>query len=266
MQPDLSQNTTSYSSSLAIQLDQVNHEYGSKSVLQNVSLKIHRGDSIVFIGPSGHGKSTLLKILAGLIEPQKGAPSIFGKDWRKLSKSQKNSLQTLMGLLFQKNALFDSMTVGENIAFPIREVKGLEENKIQEMVRFFLDSVGILHAKDLYPEEMSGGMQKRLGIARALALSPEIVFYDDPTAGLDPITSRKIVELILDLKKKHDSTVITVTNDMNRAYQLAGRIMMVVDQSVIETGDVEGTKKHSDPRVQQFIYGKIDGPLTKVNR
>lgn len=260
---DLSQNSNSKLPTHALILDQVSHSFDGKLVLDKVSIGIRPGDSVVLIGPSGHGKSTLLKILAGLLKPERGSASVFGKNWNLISKKEQNALQTRMGLLFQKNALFDSMTVGENIAFPIREVKGFSELEIQKMVDSFLDSVGILHAKNLFPDEISGGMQKRLGIARALALSPEIVFYDDPTAGLDPITSRKIIDLILDLKKQHRSTIVTITNDMNRAYQLAGRIIMVVDKSAIETGGVHDTKSYPDPRVQQFILGKTEGPLTK---
>src|SRR5262249_39844909 len=149
--------------------------------------------------------------------------------------------------------LFDSLTCAENVAFPLRETTNLNEEQIQTKVDFFLEAVGLSHARNLCPDEISGGMQKRLGIARALALSPQIVFYDDPTAGLDPITSRKIVDLILQLQKELKSTVIAITNDMNRAYQMADRIAMVVEQELVMTGSVEETKNHADLRVQQFI-------------
>ncbi|MCB0407228.1 MAG: ATP-binding cassette domain-containing protein, partial [Bdellovibrionales bacterium] len=128
-------------------------------------------------------------------------------------------------------------------------------------IDFFLEAVAIPHARDLYPDEISGGMQKRLGIARALALYPEIIFYDDPTAGLDPTTSRKIIQLILDLQKQNNTTVVAITNDMGRAYQMADRIGMIVDEELIITGNVEETKHHSDPRVHQFITGELTGPL-----
>jgi phospholipid/cholesterol/gamma-HCH transport system ATP-binding protein len=138
----------------------------------------------------------------------------------------------------------------------------IDESKAIAIAEKFLDAVGIAHARDLLPDEISGGMQKRLGIARALALDPQIVFYDDPTAGLDPITSRKIVQLILELRDKRKSTVVAVTNDMHRAYQLADRIMMVVDKEVIDCGSPAQTQCHKDPRVAQFIRGLLDGPLT----
>lgn len=156
------------------------------------------------------------------------------------------------------------MTVGNNIAFPMREVTSASEFEIDQTVVRFLEAVGIPQAKDLYPDEISGGMQKRLGIARALALKPEIIFYDDPTAGLDPITSRKIIDLIKELQKKDNATVIAITNDMNRAYQMADRIAMVVDKGVIVTGTVEQTKKEQDARVRQFIRGQLEGPLTVI--
>jgi phospholipid/cholesterol/gamma-HCH transport system ATP-binding protein len=166
-----------------------------------------------------------------------------------------------MGVLFQKNALFDSLTCGENIAFPLRETTGLTDWEIDKKVEHFLDAVGLPHAKNLYPDEISGGMQKRLGIARALALEPEIIFYDDPTAGLDPITSRKIINLILDLKQQKKSTIVAVVNDMNRAYQLADRMGMIIDKTLLITGTPEETRNHLDGRVHQFVRGETKGPL-----
>lgn len=179
-----------------------------------------------------------------------------------LKGKERDALIRKMGMLFQKNALFDSMTCAENIAFPLREVAKKSEVEIEKAVQFYLEAVGIPHARDLFPDEISGGMQKRLGIARALALEPEIVFYDDPTAGLDPITSRKIIQLIKDLQKRSNTTLVAVTNDMNRAEQLADRIGMVVDRELILTGSPAETKEHPDPRVQQFVRGSLQGPLT----
>ncbi len=193
-----------------------------------------------------------------------GEVFIEGRSLTSLDQDAREELAKKIGMLFQKNALFDSLTSLENVAFPLREV-GSEKQSESEIVAIaekFLDSVGIAHARDLLPDEISGGMQKRLGIARALALEPTIIFYDDPTAGLDPITSRKIVKLIADLKKSSNSTIVAVTNDMHRAYQLANRIIMVVDRTIIDCGTSEQTQKHSDPRVAQFIRGSLEGPLT----
>lgn len=246
----------------AVELKNVTVKFGSHVVLSNVNFSLEEEQAVVFIGPSGHGKSVLLKVMAGLIVPTAGQVFIRGDDISKMSKESRKALSRKMGMLFQKNALFDSMKCGENIAFPLREVTQKTEKEISETVEKFLDAVGILHAKDLYPDEISGGMQKRLGIARALALNPELILYDDPTAGLDPITSRKIIDLIAELKKKNKASVAAVTNDMNRAYQMADRIFMVLNQQVICTGTPGETKKNPDPSIRQFIYGDIHGPLT----
>lgn len=251
--------------SLALELKQVAIRFSGNAVLRDISLQIPSGSSLVIIGPSGQGKTVLLKLLAGLIVPTVGTLFVNELDFHGVKQNEQKNLLKKMGMLFQKNALFDSFTCGENIAFPLRETTGLSENEIQTQVEYFLSAVGIPHAKDLFPDEISGGMQKRLGIARALALNPEIIFYDDPTAGLDPITSRKIVDLILDLQKKNGTTVVSITNDMNRAYQLAGSIAMVIDQQVLVSENVEMLKQNEDPRVHQFISGSLDGPLLALN-
>ncbi len=248
-----------------MELQDVSIDFGDGPLLKRVNLQVHNGESVVLIGPSGFGKSVVLKLFAGLIRPTEGRVLVDGQDINALKPIQQARLLLKMGMLFQKNALFDSLTVGENIAFPLREKTAQSEDEIQERISFFLEAVGIPHARDLYPDEISGGMQKRLGIARALALNPQIVLYDDPTAGLDPITSRRIVDLILQLKKEQKSTVVAVTNDMARAYQLADRIVMVVDGELIVTGDKEQTLNHKDRRVAQFIRGALEGPLTETS-
>lgn len=238
-------------------LEDVSLDFGGPAILNHANLLISEGESVVLIGPSGFGKSVILKLLTGLLRPSSGRILIEGQDLEKLDQLGLQRLVLKMGMLFQKNALFDSLTVGENIAFPLREVSSLSEDEIQERVTYFLDAVGLSHARLLFPDEISGGMQKRLGIARALALSPKMVFYDDPTAGLDPITSRKIVELILKLKVEYGSTIVSVTNDMARAYQLADRIALVTDGELIVTGTREETLRHPDPRVSRFIRGEV---------
>lgn len=248
---------------MELALQNVSIRWGANDLLRDVSLTIPQGESVVFIGPSGQGKTVALKLLAGLLKPTSGKIFVSGHDLHALSPIKQVELLLQMGMLFQKNALFDSLKVGENIAFPLRETTSLSEAEIQGRVAYFLEQVGIAHARDLYPDEISGGMQKRLGIARALALKPKIVLYDDPTAGLDPITSRKIVDLIMQLRAEQNSTIVSVTNDMARAYQMADRIAMIVDGELIVTGDREATLKHKDPRVAQFIRGQLDGPLTE---
>ncbi|MDZ4662842.1 MAG: ATP-binding cassette domain-containing protein [Pseudomonadota bacterium] len=243
-----------------IELQNVRMIFDNHTLFTKVNIAVGKGETLVLIGPSGHGKTVLLKIMCGLIRPSQGDVSVEGHDFLNITESKKQRLLCKMGVLFQKNALFDSLCVTDNIAFPLRETTTKSEVEILEICSRFLSSVGILDAKDLFPDEISGGMQKRLGIARALALEPKIVFYDDPTAGLDPITSRQIIQLILELKKTYGSTVVAITNDMNRAYQMADKIAMIIDGEVILTGTPQETKFHSDPRVQQFIRGEIKRP------
>ncbi|MCB0413915.1 MAG: ATP-binding cassette domain-containing protein [Bdellovibrionales bacterium] len=249
---------------MVIEFKNVDVTFDEKVVLRNVSFQIRKGEKFVLVGPSGQGKSIVLKLIAGLLEPTAGEVIVNGLNINRISNEEKNQLVLKMGMLFQKNALFDSLTVGENIAFPLREIKKISEKEIQKKVNYFLHEVAIPHAKNLYPDEISGGMQKRLGIARALALEPEIVLYDDPTAGLDPITSRRIINLINWLQFEQNSTVVAITNEMNRAYQLGHTIALVAEEEILVTGDEDDTKKNKDERVIQFINGKLFGPLTEI--
>jgi phospholipid/cholesterol/gamma-HCH transport system ATP-binding protein len=245
-----------------IELRDVVMKFGSTTLLENINLTIADGETLVLIGPSGQGKSVLLKLMGGVLIPTAGEIRINGTNLVTARGKERDELLRHMGMLFQKNALFDSLTCSENIGFPLRETTKLNDAEIEKKISFFLEAVGISHARDLYPDEISGGMQKRLGIARALALNPKIIFYDDPTAGLDPITSRTIVQLIIKLREESGSTVVAITNDMNRAFQMADRIALVSETGIVMTGTPEQTKKHSDPRVRQFIHGLLEGPLT----
>lgn len=240
-------------------------QFGKQVVLENISLKINAGERIALIGPSGQGKSSLLKLLAGLITPDSGKLLIEGQDFHALHPQDQQKLRVRMGMLFQKNALFDSMRNLENVCFPLREAgatSARDEEALISKAKTYLEAVGLAHASELYPDEISGGMQKRLGIARAMVLDPEIIFYDDPTAGLDPITSRKIVDLIVELQARKKSTMLAVTNDMNRARQMGQRILMTIEKSLIEVGSPDEMRQHPDPRVHQFILGQTRGPLT----
>jgi len=243
-------------------LTDISMKFGSTPILNNVSLSVERGQSWVFVGPSGQGKSVLLKIMSGLLKPTAGRVDWEGREADKIPSRERVQMMRKMGMLFQKNALFDFLTVEDNVSFPLLETTDLDPTEIESRVAHFLEAVELDHCRKLYPHEISGGMQKRLGMARASALKPQVVFYDDPTAGLDPVTSRKVTELILSLKKELDSTIITITNDMNRAYQLAGTISMVVDCELITMGNEKETRSHADPRVNQFINGHLNGPLT----
>lgn len=245
-----------------IQLKSVCLAFDELNILQNFDLKVQQGDSLVLVGPSGSGKSSLLKLMAGLLVPQSGQILYRQNDLSTLSKKMQAQHRAEVGMLFQQNALFDSFTVYENLNFVLNEVKGedLTSARSDEIVGMLRD-VGLDHVLDHYPGEISGGMQKRLGIARALVVKPKMVFYDDPTAGLDPITSRKIIHMILELKERWGGTIVTVTNDMKRAFQLAGEIMVCFRGEFVKTGTAEETKTSNDPRVQQFVLGQVQGPL-----
>lgn len=241
--------------SALIEFRNVSLSFHRETILDGVSFSIKESEKVALIGPSGHGKSLILKLMSGILRPTSGQILIHGADLWQLSIEQRTQTRRKMGMLFQKNALFDSLTCLENVIFPLHEVTQTPEDAAHQKAISLLDSVGLAHATDLYPDEISGGMQKRLGIARALALEPEIIFYDDPTAGLDPITSRKIIDLILSLQKQKKSTLVAITNDMNRAYQLADRIFMVVDKTVIIAGTPTETKESANTKVHQFVRG-----------
>lgn len=246
-----------------LELLNVGLELGGELILEDVNLKIYQDDTIIIIGPSGGGKSVLLKTMAGIYIPTKGKVFCYGHEWGDLSMGEKHEVAKKIGVQFQKSALFDDLTAFENVAFPLREHTRNSEDFIEERVMACLKSVGLAAAKNLAPHEMSGGMRQRLGIARAIALKPDILFLDDPTAGLDPVNSDFMAEMILALKKEVGATLIVATHDMQRAYQFAGRIFLVADSKVIETGSAIETQNHPDPRVQQFIHGWLKGPLTE---
>ncbi len=233
-----------------------------RRVLHQVNFLVGEGDRIAIVGPSGSGKSSLLKLGAGLLNPTSGKVLIHGDDWSQMDDVMKQRHWQKTGMLFQKNALFDSMSVSENVAFPLRKLGHFDEKEIQDKVQFFLDGVGLLHVKDLYPDEISGGMQKRLGIARALALEPQLIFYDDPTAGLDPITSRTIVDLILKFQSRFGSTILAVTNDIQRAAQLGERIFYVADGKVVNLGSMKEAMENRDPVIRRFLRGEVDPTTT----
>ncbi|MCB0378805.1 MAG: ATP-binding cassette domain-containing protein [Bdellovibrionales bacterium] len=245
-----------------IELRGVGHQFDDLVVFENFNLKVFSGDSLVLVGPSGSGKSLLLKFMTGLVAPDQGEVFYRGQLLSTLSKKDQQSFLAEVGMLFQQNALFDSMKVYDNLDFVLGEAKPdwKSSQREAEIVKF-LTAVGLDHVPQLFPGELSGGMQKRLGIARALVLQPKLVFYDDPTAGLDPITSRQIIQMILDLKKQLNATIVTVTHDMMRAYQLAGEIMVCFPRDFIKTGGKEETLHHSNAKVQQFIHGDVKGPL-----
>ncbi len=245
-----------------LELQKVTVSFNEEVILKDVEFKVFPHETIVLIGLSGGGKTVLLKTMAGLIPPAQGHVKCYGQDWNELSISGRHDLARKVGMQFQKSALFDDLTAFENVAYPLREHTQMSESEIRERVLQCLKAVDLEKAQDLQSYEMSGGMRQRLGIARAIALKPEILFMDDPTAGLDPINSDNMADLILNLKKEIGATLVIVTHDLSRAYQFAGRIFFVGNKSVIEAGSAEETRNSPDPRIQQYLHGWLKGPLT----
>jgi phospholipid/cholesterol/gamma-HCH transport system ATP-binding protein len=221
-----------------------------KWIFRNLCLTVDPGQSVVLLGPSGSGKSLLLKLIAGLLTPSEGEVRLSSQN---------------ISMLFQRNALFDSLTVEENLLFPLREKhRGADQDRTfaYQKVNRLLEAVGLKGSEKNYPDEISGGMQKRLGIARALVIDPEIILYDEPTAGLDPITSKTIAQLIQNLRLQFKTTLVTVTNDIQRAYQMGDQIYLLARGRLIAGGNPKQVQDTSHPELKQFIYGLRQGPLT----
>jgi phospholipid/cholesterol/gamma-HCH transport system ATP-binding protein len=230
-----------------IRIQNAGKKFGDRWIFRDLTLQVEKRESVVLVGPSGGGKSVLLKLVAGLLKADEGSVSVASLN---------------LGMLFQKNALFDSLTVEDNLLFTLKERRGESGPEAQKKAASFLQAVGLKGSEKLRPDEISGGMQKRLGIARALIVDPEVILYDEPTAGLDPITSRSIADLINELRRKSGSTLLTVTNDMQRAYQIGDRICLLARGKLIDGGSPERVKASQDTSIVQFIHGYKEGPLS----
>ncbi|MBE6085125.1 MAG: ABC transporter ATP-binding protein [Selenomonas ruminantium] len=236
-----------------IRLANVNKVYDGKYALRDINLTINKGETLAVIGGSGSGKSTLLQLLVGLIRPDSGEIYIGGQEITHLSEKEMDKVRLHMGMVFQYSALFDSMTVGENVAFGLREHRNLPEEEIQRIIKEKLALVGLPGVETKLPGELSGGMKKRVGLARAIAFEPDIIFYDEPSSGLDPITTAKIDELIVDMQKKLGVTSVVVTHDMASACRIADRIAMVYEGNLIAVDTVSRFQQIEDERVQAFF-------------
>jgi len=234
---------------------------GRKEVLRGVDLDVPLGECLVIIGRSGTGKSVLLKHVVGLMNPDEGAVHVNGVDVAGLRENELLELRRGMGMLFQGGALFDSMTVGENVGLPLREHTSMPEPQIEIVVSEKLSLVGLEGTETMRPSNLSGGMKKRAALARSLVLNPKIMLYDEPTTGLDPITSDLINRLIRRLQKRLVMTSIAVTHDMRSAYHIADRIAMLHEGRIHAVGTPDEIQQTQDPAVRQFIEGSSDGPL-----
>ncbi len=245
-------------------LEDVHCRLRDKQVLEGVNLQVHEGEIVAVVGVSGIGKSTLLKVIAGLVPVQKGIVQVFGCDLTKCSEEEINEIRRQMGFVFQGGALFDWMTVADNVAFPLRtRNENLTEAEIMERVRRLLDAVGMEGTENLLPEQLSGGMRKRVAIARALIAQPKLILYDEPTSGLDPVMSGVINDLIKQMRDQFGITEIVVTHDLASAVRFADRIAMLHGGKIIAEAPPEEFLALSNPVVQQFVRGEATGPLTE---
>ncbi len=238
-----------------IQLRDVKVAFGSKTVLRGLDLDVRRGETLAVIGPSGSGKSTVIKLLTGLLAPTAGSVEIEGQETNAFDDDQWDALRRRMGVVFQYSALFDFLSVGENVAFGLRRHFRLAEDEIQKRVAELLDMVGLPGVQQMLPSELSGGMKKRVGLARALAMQPEIVLYDEPTSGLDPVMTMTISRLIRKTQQALGVTSVLVTHDMESAYFAADRIAMLYKGRIVQIGTVAEIKNSINPVVHAFVNG-----------
>jgi len=235
--------------------------FGQNKVLQGVDLTIERGETIVIIGQSGSGKSVLVKHLIGIIKPDRGKIFVDGVEIVNLKEDELHKIRRKFGMLFQGAALFDSMTVAQNVSFGLERYTDYQPGKIQEVVEESLAKVGLKEVENLMPHELSGGMKKRVGLARAIAYWPEIILYDEPSTGIDPIRADAIINLIDRMKKELKVTSVIITHDMTSSYKVADRIAMLYGGKIIEIGTPEEIKRSENQVVQQFIHGQAEGPI-----
>jgi phospholipid/cholesterol/gamma-HCH transport system ATP-binding protein len=247
--------------------------FGGRTILSGVNLEIYPGEMVVIMGGSGCGKSTLLRHMVGTYIPDRGGVTVLGENVCTTDQDALDSVRKRFGILFQSGALFNSMTVGENVALPLREHTPLDDDTIEIMVKIKLEQVGLRYAEHLMPSEISGGMKKRAGLARAISLDPDILFYDEPSAGLDPVTSAEIDSLMMDLAQKLGVTSVVVTHEMDSAFRIADRMVMLDKGVVLKEGprsEFEVIRDMAEPSgdettdlIRQFLRGDSQGPLTQ---
>ncbi|MBL7911550.1 MAG: ABC transporter ATP-binding protein [Bacteroidia bacterium] len=237
-----------------IQLSHVYKSFGSNRVLQDFTFDLKKGENVVVLGKSGSGKSVLIKCIIGLIKPDSGTINVLGQNIPDLNHSQLDKIRAKVGFLFQSNALYDSMTVRENLEFPLRRHRAnMTTNQIDELVREALNSVGLEHTVDMTPSELSGGMKKRIALARTLILKPEIILYDEPTTGLDPITGKEISNLMCELAKKYNTSSIVISHDLNCVKIVADKIVMLIDGKCYAQGSYEDLQTSDDEKIKLFF-------------
>jgi phospholipid/cholesterol/gamma-HCH transport system ATP-binding protein len=245
-----------------IKIVDLHKSFGTKPVLRGVDLEVETGETMVVIGQSGSGKSVLLKHLIGILKPDKGEIYIDGLEITRLGEERLQRITRKFGMLFQAAALFDSLTVGENVSFGLERYTDHSPAEIRRIVAESLNKVGLNDIEGLMPFELSGGMRKRVGLARAIAYGPEIILYDEPSTGIDPIRADSINDLINDLKRDLHVTSVVITHDMVSSYKVADRIAMLYEGRIIEIGTPAEIQASANPIIQQFIHGQARGPIT----
>jgi phospholipid/cholesterol/gamma-HCH transport system ATP-binding protein len=246
----------------AISVRNLRVNYGDREILHGISFDVQAGETLVILGGSGSGKSTLLRALVGLEQPSGGQILIQGLDFTNISEDQRDEMRLRMGMSFQNGALFGSMTVGENVALPLHENTALDDSTIEIMVRLKLDQVGLSGFENYAPSQLSGGMRKRAAIARALAMDPEILFFDEPSAGLDPIIAAGIDQLILKLKQAFHITILVVTHELASAFLIADRMILIDKGNIVANGTPDELRASKHPRVRQFLDRVPEAELT----
>jgi phospholipid/cholesterol/gamma-HCH transport system ATP-binding protein len=245
-----------------ISLQHLYKSFDGKQVLRDMSIDVEQGESLVIVGGSGTGKSVTLKHIIGLLKPDKGKVLVAGEDITAMKDRELNGFRRHFGMSFQEGALFDSMSVFENIAFPLRRHTKMREDEIRARVEECLEDVHLHNVEGKRPSELSGGMRRRVGFARAISLKPDILLFDEPTTGLDPVISDVIADLIVEMDQKLGTTTVTITHDMKVAFKIADRVAMLYDGHIIEEGTPEEFQRSANPIVEQFIEGRAQGPLT----
>lgn len=242
------------SSDTIVDVQNLSKSFGDNFVLKNFSFQLKKGESVVVLGKSGSGKSVFIKCLIGLIRPDSGTIQILGQDISTLNKDELDEMRAKIGFLFQSNALYDSMTVRENLEFPLRR-HGVEKTKAEsnQLILEALTNVGLAETIDMMPSELSGGMKKRIALARTLILKPQIILYDEPTTGLDPVTGKEISNLMLAVQKKYTTSSIIISHDMNCVKMVADRIVMLIDGRCYANDTYEELKKSNDKKISQFF-------------